>query len=518
MRGRDLALALGLACAGGGARAEAPKGDPQLGRELFAREWLPADPRSHGGDGLGPVYNDSSCVACHNLGGPGGAGPTSKNADIISAFPNRFAANHVRREPGFLEKAVSQLVGLDEPRAAAATPAKPRPPRADELVKLHAGFRTARSLVLHRFSTDASYDAWRVQMTGMGQFMQGGAGGVNQPEVEQQQIKNLMQFANQGFRGQAVQAGEFSVSRSQRNPTPLFGAGLIDSVPDEVLEAAAKATFADFPEVKGRVARQKDGRIGRFGWKGQTPRLDDFVRTACAVELGLESPRHHQGGLPTKPDAKATGLDLTDDECAAIVAYLADLPAPVERAPEGPKEAEVLASGKAIFASAGCAACHTPKLGAVRGIYSDLLLHDLGQDLGDVGQYESFDPSSTAPEVVDPAEVADAGGANAIAVGNVVVAAEPPAGPGQPQPKPPTFGASRFEWRTPPLWGLRDSGPYLHDGRAETIEQAVALHGGQAAASARKYFGLKYEDRQTLQTFLKSLAAPTRTDLARAGD
>src|SRR5690242_4848829 len=56
------------------------------GREIFHREWLPDDARSHQGDGVGPVYNETSCVACHNLGAPGGAGPASKNVDILSAF------------------------------------------------------------------------------------------------------------------------------------------------------------------------------------------------------------------------------------------------------------------------------------------------------------------------------------------------------------------------------------------------------------------------------------------------
>ncbi len=54
-----------------------------VGYEIFNREWMPNDPRGHGGDGLGPVYNDSSCIACHNSGGSGGAGPISKNIDII---------------------------------------------------------------------------------------------------------------------------------------------------------------------------------------------------------------------------------------------------------------------------------------------------------------------------------------------------------------------------------------------------------------------------------------------------
>jgi hypothetical protein len=56
------------------------------GAEIFSREWIPGDSRSHGGDGLGPVFNDSSCVACHNQGGVGGGGPASKNVDIVTAF------------------------------------------------------------------------------------------------------------------------------------------------------------------------------------------------------------------------------------------------------------------------------------------------------------------------------------------------------------------------------------------------------------------------------------------------
>ena len=76
---------------GGLARAdsEPAKADSvAVGYEIFNREWMPNDPRSHGGDGLGPVYNDSSCVACHNSGGSGGAGPVSKNIDILNASRN----------------------------------------------------------------------------------------------------------------------------------------------------------------------------------------------------------------------------------------------------------------------------------------------------------------------------------------------------------------------------------------------------------------------------------------------
>src|SRR5215470_4771126 len=62
------------------------------GRELFLREWFPGEGSRHGGDGLGPVYNDTSCVACHGMGGPGGAGPSNKNAEILTAVPRPLAA------------------------------------------------------------------------------------------------------------------------------------------------------------------------------------------------------------------------------------------------------------------------------------------------------------------------------------------------------------------------------------------------------------------------------------------
>jgi CxxC motif-containing protein (DUF1111 family) len=70
------------------------------------------------------------------------------------------------------------------------------------------------------------------------------------------------------------------------------------------------------------------------------------------------------------------------------------------------------------------------------------------------------------------------------------------------------IGATRQEWRTPPLWGLRDSGPYLHDGRAATIVQAIALHGGEGAAAAHKFVKLTSPERLQLTLFLRSLVAP----------
>ena len=97
MRARDLVsvvrgwLSLGVGCillwcppaplAFGADRKEGgQRGTAGAGAELFMKEWAPGEPSRHGGDGLGPVYNDTSCVACHNLGGVGGAGPKARTS------------------------------------------------------------------------------------------------------------------------------------------------------------------------------------------------------------------------------------------------------------------------------------------------------------------------------------------------------------------------------------------------------------------------------------------------------
>jgi CxxC motif-containing protein (DUF1111 family) len=69
----------------------------ELGRDLFSHEWAPNDPKSHGGDGLGPVYNDTSCVACHSQGGQGGAGAYEKNVLLMTALLKPQVA---RAQPG----------------------------------------------------------------------------------------------------------------------------------------------------------------------------------------------------------------------------------------------------------------------------------------------------------------------------------------------------------------------------------------------------------------------------------
>jgi len=509
-----------------------------LGREIFDREWLPGDTRSHGGDGLGPVYNDTSCVACHNSGGVGGGGPVSKNIDILSASggitPVDAVVNDAKPKRAQVQRTASDTKAL---------------------VKLHAGFRNGRTVVLHKFGVDPNYQSWRkaaltpqlaqVTPTAVTSIREGSiqfitteparvqtsspvppadlqvasvvatsepvptpATAITPPAPPTQQaaspafalavssgltpspspaVSSRAQtqfqeaFSSMQSRSRAqVQAGDFLVSHSQRNATALFGVGLLDSIPESAIAAGAGLS-KQFPEVQGRVSRLKDGRIGRLGWKGQTASVEDFVLTACAVELGLEVPGHEQSLSPQAPKYRAGGKDLTADECSALVAFVRSIPRPLERAPQMEEEGEAIKGGKAHFESIGCASCHTPSLGGVDGVYSDLLLHDMGPELADNGSYNG-DPDDPDP-------------LNPVLGGERQVNANRP--------------ATRQEWRTPPLWGFRDSAPYLHDGRADTLEQAVAGHGGQGRASALRFFDLSPKERTQLEVFLKSMVAPT---------
>lgn len=569
--GALLSLASGSHAVSGDEKTESAVAQSEArpdGRELFVREWIPGDKRSHGGDGLGPLFNESSCVACHNQGGIGGAGAAGKNAQILTAFPSMPVqgpgGRPVPQTPKSLPEEIFRgLFGtLDQP-GASGPPATPRPtsvksvtvreengtrfetvevaadsaaqPGAPafsreqlakiekerkDLGKVHPGLASSPSVVLHRSGTYPEYESWR-QLLGQGHMLNvqtikpiegeirtfaaadkvdeskkreallraAPGGGVQGMQLLNMARQEVQAAAQRRMFNQATQVGNFALSRSERNTTALFGAGLIDSVTEEELKAL-ETKQADDHKVSGRVAALKDGKVGRFGWKGQTADLNDFVLTACAVEIGLNVPGHSQAGLPHKPDYKPAGLDLNAAECRALVDFVRDLPAPKQRPLADEDDAAFVNQGRRLFAKVGCAECHVQDVGKAVGVYSDLLLHDMGPDLGDSGSsYGIFVPDST-PEGESVPQAALAGKT---------------AGP---------IGATRQEWRTAPLWGIRDSGPYLHDGRAETLDQAIAFHGGESTQSAQMYFSLKPEERFQVITFLKSLVAPDAQPVA----
>lgn len=437
------------------------------GRQLFEREWQIHDPLCPDGDGLGPCFNATSCVACHHQTGPGGGGINEHNVDLLT---------------------------LKTPPAEVVAMAK-RERR--EPMRLHPNFiQGSTTIILHAAGTYTDYDAFRLQMLGLAQ------------------PANLSPVAKARFWGAmakrertAATVEELTVDgvrlqRTQRNTPALFGAGLIDEIADEVLLALEKEQADKKANVTGRVSRARPAlqhpfapqgeqpagrldRVSRFGWRGQTVNLADFVLGACANEVGLSMPQHKQAIDPLRPLRDKTPRDLSDEQCQKLIAFVRDLPRPRQVLPRDPKAVAEVLRGDKLFTASGCADCHQPTLAGVGDLYSDLLLHDLGAELAD--------PLPALPQLAEVGNEFSAGYYGAEIPRNLLA-------------KFPT--SIQQEWRTPPLWGVADSGPYLHDGRAGNLHQAIMLHGGEGSDARQSYTRLSEPERRALLAFLGTLQAP----------
>ena len=398
-----------------GPRAVDPR-SAAAGDALFRREWTPGDALASG-DGLGPVFNARSCAECHFQGGLGGGGSVERNVTV-------YGLTNGQGPEGVAPAGVVHQQAI-------------RPGLQETLADVHPGL-------------------------------------PRQPSIP---LASILQGA--GTRVSGVQV-------SQRNTPALFGTGLIDAISDEAIiahqrEHSDAATLvglnsAKDGRVRGRVARLVDGRVGRFGWKGEFATLGEFVRAACANELGLSNPSRPQPtplGTPMALGSTSTaGFDLTEAQCEQLTDFCRALGKPDASTPTDPAAKAQVEAGRLAFASVGCADCHSPTLGPVAGIYSDLLLHDMGIDL------ESAPGAYGEPPVPAPEFAADS--------------------------RP-----NSAEWRTPPLWGIADSAPYLHDGRAPTLDEAISLHGGEAQGVANRFKALPPDEQQAILAFLGSLRAPS---------
>jgi CxxC motif-containing protein (DUF1111 family) len=279
-----------------------------------------------------------------------------------------------------------------------------------------------------------------------------------------------------------------------RIPTPVFGAGLMEQIPDGAIAAnqaanklvkqglgiGGKANF----HVAGRTVtgmannNGNDGTIARFGWKAQNKSLLLFSGEAYNVEMGItnelfqnereENPSCQFAAVPndvTNTDG-ATPLEVISaiEKFSFFMRFL-DAPDPSETKPGG---AASITSGKRLFSDVGCALCHTPSfttgnstVAALRNkpvnLFSDLLVHDMGVGLADgVSQGE--------------------------------------AGP--------------REFRSAPLWGLGQRIFFLHDGRTSNLTVAIQEHastGSEANAVVRNFNNLRESQKQDVLNFLRSL-------------
>jgi CxxC motif-containing protein (DUF1111 family) len=231
---------------------------------------------------------------------------------------------------------------------------------------------------------------------------------------------------------------------SKRSAMTLRGTALLDFVQTPDILAAQAAEPAD---VRGKVNVLADGRVGKLGWKAQTATLVEFMGDAFVHEMGITNPlfpqdeEHGCGADLLKPEIDALPLEAVD-------AFLATIDPPV------PDATCLGSTGATTFAAIGCASCHTPSFpgpGRTINAYTDLLVHDMGPALAD--QF-----------------VSDSAGGS--------------------------------DFRTAPLWRVSEHQHFLHDGRAATIGDAIAAHGGQGAAAAAAYGALDPDAQQALLAFL----------------
>jgi CxxC motif-containing protein (DUF1111 family) len=258
-------------------------------------------------------------------------------------------------------------------------------------------------------------------------------------------------------------------TRSSRITTPLFGLGLVDAVPDETFLALARRQREKTPSTAGTahmVFEISSGRmrVGKFGWKSQVPTLFQFSGDAYLNEMGITSPEFPDENCPNG-DCAALAFNpvpTLNDSGEAVIAFadFMTLLAPPTRG----RQSFFTRQGAVLFASIGCANCHTPVLttgpSPVAALsnksfspFSDFLLHDMGQ-LGD-----------------------------GIVQGN----------------------ARGRQFRTAPLWGVRNRTALLHDGRATSIQAAIAAHDGQGRGARREFFRLSSRSRSALLAFVNSL-------------
>jgi CxxC motif-containing protein (DUF1111 family) len=286
-------------------------------------------------------------------------------------------------------------------------------------------------------------------------------------------------YTGGGTRGIVPPTDVVNLKITTRVGPPIIGRGYVEAVMDSEIERVAQEQAARSDAIHGRInhvvyasepnpdtrfhAHKKgDVLIGRFGLKGRIATLDDFTADALQGDMGITSPLRPTE--LTNPDGLTDdlkpGIDVGIDSVNVRAMYVR-LTAIPERAPS--------AAGAALFGTIKCAACHVPTLktradypiAAIAGIdapiYSDVLLHDMGDALAD-----------------------------GIRDGE----------------------ATSRDWRTPPLIGLRFAKTYLHDSRAHSIDEAILLHdgrGSEAAESVAAYRALTAADREALLTFVRAL-------------
>ncbi len=397
------------------------------GNSFFSSSWVQAPSSTSARDGLGPLFNARSCGACHFEDGRGRP-PLTDDEEFSSML---------------LRIGTGSLMDDGEPEA--------EPNYGGQLQPYAIPGVSGEGTPRHTCSDHP--DSF--------------------PDGEEYALLNPSYWIEEAAYGPMT--GDLAIS--PRVAPQMIGLGLLEAIPEERLLELADPDDADGDGISGRSNLVPDvttGELatGRFGWKSEQPSVRQQAAGAFLGDIGITSSLFPNADCTDVEvectEAQNGGEPEASDAVLEAVSVYSRLLAPPERARYADQD---VLRGKALFSEIGCDSCHTPShvtgesdleelAGQTIWPYTDLLLHDMGDALGD-GR--------------------------------------------------PSFGAEGTEWRTPPLWGIgripdvNGHNRLLHDGRARGVAEAIIHHGGEGAAARDAFMSLSKGERAELVTFVESL-------------
>ncbi|GAA3508135.1 di-heme oxidoredictase family protein [Aquimarina addita] len=397
-----------------------------LGNSLFNQSWVTAPASTTARDGLGPLFNSRSCSGCHFKDGRGRAplfdGELSHGLLLRLSIPGKGINGENIPDPVYGSQFQDQGI---------------------QIVDSEGNIKVTYQNISITYPDGATIN---------------------------------LQKPTYSFENLSLGTMSDNIQISPRVANQMIGLGLLEAVPDATLLGFADESDSDNDGISGKPNYVYDVasnslQLGRFGWKANQPNLKQQIAAAFAGDLGITSSLFPEENCPSSVDcdtlANGGTPEITDDNLDTVTLYSSTLAVPGRRN----HDEQLILEGKQLFEQAQCIACHIPKMetGAhpipalenqIIYPYTDLLLHDMGNDLAD---------------------------------------------------NTPDFDANGNEWRTPPLWGIglieavNGHSNLLHDGRAKSIEEAIVWHGGEASASKEAFMNFNVEERTKLIDFIKSL-------------
>lgn len=419
----------------------ARKLDFASGKGLFRKNWVASPASTLASDGLGPLFNARSCQDCHLKDGRGH--PPEAGAGALSMLLRLSVPGG--SPPGDILEYLATL---------------PDPVYGHQLQDRAGPGQTAEG---------------KVEITYTGQPVTFADGTVV-----------TLRSPTYGIADPAYGPLAQNLMLSPRVAPQMIGLGLLEAIPAKDILSLSDEDDTDGDGISGRAnivwsAEHQAPMLGRFGLKAGIPTVREQTATAFSADMGLSTMLSqdpagdctaHQPTCRSAPDGETTGLrdgrEVDDESLDLLTYYSRNLGVPTRRNVED----ELVLAGKQTFYAMGCPACHRPKFVTNRlsgqpeqsfqliWPYTDMLLHDMGHGLAD-----------NSPEA----------------------------------------RATGREWRTPPLWGIgltqtvSGQTSFLHDGRAQTLTEAILWHGGEALAARNAMIALPKADRDALVKFLESL-------------